>query len=257
MVVVPETAERSEQHLVAEPENLNLTGNSEVQQASLTWRIRDAAVVGLALTVVSWGVLLFGGDSRLPLPTTYLTRYQNGQGWVLLAVLASLLAAAIAVITIAKVRRLGEPLTSIGWNLNRRWCLVGIFVGLSLTALITLCFALFSRSTSTFPDGLRPLSVSMFVLSSVVLGPFIEECYFRGILFLALAKRIGELGSVALCALLFALFHVGGYRFLWVFLIIGAALGVLRLRTRSVGACYASHAVYNLGILIVALAHIG
>jgi membrane protease YdiL (CAAX protease family) len=256
LVVVLNGTANAEQQLVPESENVTPNRGSD-QQSLSTWRVRDAAAVGLTFTVASWGVLLFGIDSRLPLPSTYLTRYQNGQGWVLLGLVASLVAAGITVITIAKVRKLGEPLTSIGWNLNRRFCLVGILVGLSLTALITLLSALFSRPKSMFPDGLTPLSVSMFVLSSVLLGPFIEECYFRGILFMALARRVGELGSVALCALLFALFHIGGYRFLWIFVLIGVAMGILRQRTRSVAACYASHAAYNLGILIVALTHLG
>lgn len=80
--------------------------------------------------------------------------------------------------------------------------------------------------------------------------PFIEECYFRGLLFAAVAEKIGVIGSVLLTALLFAWLHPMHNLTI---LPVAFLLGGTRAKTRSVAACFVLHAGYNVGVLLFQL----
>ena len=56
-------------------------------------------------------------------------------------------------------------------------------------------------------QGITTLSVVLAVLSLVVIAPIVEEIVFRGLLFGALAGRLGVLGSAVITALLFGAVH--------------------------------------------------
>lgn len=60
--------------------------------------------------------------------------------------------------------------------------------------------------TSKLP-GITNLSVALAVLSLVVVAPIVEEIVFRGLLFGALAARLGVLASALITALLFGAIH--------------------------------------------------
>jgi membrane protease YdiL (CAAX protease family) len=60
--------------------------------------------------------------------------------------------------------------------------------------------------TSKTP-GITTIAVSLAVLSLVVIAPIVEEIVFRGLLFGALAGRLGVLGSAIVTALLFGAVH--------------------------------------------------
>jgi membrane protease YdiL (CAAX protease family) len=223
--------------------------------ARKTWRVRDAALVGFVLVSALFFVVWFGPDSRNILSSFHITSQERSQLSLLVIVLSELCAMAVAIAGIARLRTVEDFLASVGWNANRRSAQNGIFVGLVLSGIITLALALLSTPPSRFTFS--PLSIGLYGLTTIVIQPFVEECYFRGVLFAALANRLGKSSGVALSAVLFGLFHMGGYRLLWVFLIVGLVMGLIRLRTHSVATCVFSHAAYNAGILIFALAHIG
>jgi membrane protease YdiL (CAAX protease family) len=54
---------------------------------------------------------------------------------------------------------------------------------------------------------LTTLTVGLAVLSMVILGPIVEELIFRGLLFGALAPRLGVLASALITALIFGAVH--------------------------------------------------
>jgi membrane protease YdiL (CAAX protease family) len=60
--------------------------------------------------------------------------------------------------------------------------------------------------TSKTP-AITTIAVSLAVLSLVVIAPIVEEIVFRGLLFGALAGRLGVLGSAVITALLFGAVH--------------------------------------------------
>ncbi len=62
-------------------------------------------------------------------------------------------------------------------------------------------------SVATHVPALTAISVGLALLGMVVLGPLVEEIVFRGLLFGALAPRLGVLGAAALGAILFGAAH--------------------------------------------------
>jgi membrane protease YdiL (CAAX protease family) len=62
-------------------------------------------------------------------------------------------------------------------------------------------------SVATRVPALTVISVGLAVFGMVVLGPLVEEIVFRGLLFGALAQRLGVLGAAALSAILFGAVH--------------------------------------------------
>jgi len=84
-----------------------------------------------------------------------------------------------------------------------------------------------------------------FGLMIAVGAPIAEELAFRGLFFAALRKHgEGPVLSVAITALAFALFHLEPAR-IGVLVTIGLVLGIVRLRTGSLGASMVAHGVVN------------
>jgi membrane protease YdiL (CAAX protease family) len=94
---------------------------------------------------------------------------------------------------------------------------------------------------------LAPAGRVLVLLFMLTLLPWVEENYFRGILFDWLGERLGEWGTVLMSALLFTALSFRLQLFL-PGLLLGVGLGVLRKRT-SVEAAIFAHAVCNLVIL--------
>ena len=84
-----------------------------------------------------------------------------------------------------------------------------------------------------------------FGLMIAVGAPIVEELAFRGLFFAALRKHgEGPVLSVVITAVAFALFHLEPAR-LGVLFTIGLVLGIVRLRTGSLGASMVAHGVVN------------
>jgi uncharacterized protein len=92
----------------------------------------------------------------------------------------------------------------------------------------------------------------------VTVGPLIEELMFRGVLLSALMHRLSTGMSVAICAVLFGVVHLGGLNFEWYALpnliLLAAALCWLRLKSASLWPAVIAHGVYNLFALIALFA---
>ena len=90
-----------------------------------------------------------------------------------------------------------------------------------------------------------------YVLSAfgILVAPLVEELFFRGFLYPALAKVTGVATSVVLTALGFALLHSEQLAKAWaplmVLFVIGTVLTVVRARTQSVARCVLMHMGYN------------
>jgi membrane protease YdiL (CAAX protease family) len=82
----------------------------------------------------------------------------------------------------------------------------------------------------------------------VVIPPFCEETFFRGVLFRGLVKRFGFAVGLAGTTILFAAFHpMDVQKFLMVF--VGAYFGTLVYLTGSLWAGILAHAVNNLAVI--------
>ena len=86
-----------------------------------------------------------------------------------------------------------------------------------------------------------------------VLGPILEESFFRGCLLPLLAQTTGNASAVIFTALLFALFHQPADLAHWVsFTATGVAYGWIRVASRSTTAGALMHATYNLAVCLFA-----
>jgi membrane protease YdiL (CAAX protease family) len=102
---------------------------------------------------------------------------------------------------------------------------------------------------------LRPtgaLAVLGSILALAVAPACGEELTFRGALLGALSKVTGPRGAVVVSAVLFGLIHIqpGGYRVPFAILL-GLALGTLRLRTGSVVPGMIAHGVLNATTILI------
>jgi membrane protease YdiL (CAAX protease family) len=217
---------------------------------SQEWRLTDAIIVGLVLVgglVIGLWIAPESGTIASKWP--HATYFQRSQTQLLVALAVQFGAVATVVLAICKLRGIHDPLSSIGWNLNRNVGLSAV-AGLGAAAGVSFALTLGFGGVVRFGDGFAPASILLYFVTTVLVQPFVEECYFRGILFAAVRKRVGQFGTVALTSLLFGVFHVGGYRLILLFMALGVLLGITRIKTRSVAACFSLHAAYNVGILI-------
>jgi membrane protease YdiL (CAAX protease family) len=92
------------------------------------------------------------------------------------------------------------------------------------------------------PKG--PLDVLVSLAAVAVVPALCEETLVRGIVLPALLRLVGPTGAIVLSAIVFAVIHLDPYRTLFT-LVLGLALGLLRVRTGSLVACVVAHAVLN------------
>lgn len=83
----------------------------------------------------------------------------------------------------------------------------------------------------------------------VTFAPLVEELFFRGFMYPALARRLGMIASVVITAALFACIHSSQLASAWapllLLFIVGVVLTVVRARTGSVAAAFLTHIGYN------------
>ena len=91
-------------------------------------------------------------------------------------------------------------------------------IGFVIAAVISLALYFSFGRVWHLRDGFAPASILLCFATTVLGQPLIEEFYFRGVLFVALSRRFGQFATVGLTSIAFALFHVGGYRLILVFL---------------------------------------
>jgi membrane protease YdiL (CAAX protease family) len=204
------------------------------------WTIPFAAAVGVAGLLLTAGILFL---------LTFSNSYEHLLlGWT--AFPQSLLSTAIAVVlssvvlgpfalAVSRKHRLNWW-ESIEWNANRS-AVITAAVGIILAVAVEL--ALKPRQFRGYPLA---VTLGLVVLSMGLIQPALEEVYFRGGLFLALSRRLGDVVSIVLVTVVFACVH-GRHRS--AVLPISVALGIVRLKTRSLAACFALHAAYNLSIV--------
>ena len=82
------------------------------------------------------------------------------------------------------------------------------------------------------------------ILRIVVIAPIVEELIFRGVIIAGFMRNYKVGYAIFFSALLFALFHLNPWQFPATFLL-GLVLGWVRIRTGSILACIAGHAIHN------------
>ncbi len=90
------------------------------------------------------------------------------------------------------------------------------------------------------------------ILALVIVAPVTEELLFRGLILTGFLPRYGPARAIAYTAILFAICHWNPYQ-LAVGLMMGAFLGWLLVRTRSLWPCMLMHALFNSNFFLTAL----
>lgn len=125
-----------------------------------------------------------------------------------------------------------------------------------LAGLITLSWLPFqvfidyiSLPDYLFVDSKALQGSSVLWIYMVILGPLVEEIAFRAWLLEAWEKYLGPALALVMSAVAFSLIHPMGPVANLLFVVPGLILGALWLKTRSLLACYSTHASYNAFVL--------
>jgi membrane protease YdiL (CAAX protease family) len=151
-----------------------------------------------------------------------------------------------------------RPLRALGFRrfrLRWLWISFGIVVLTIVVALVLEPVLHGGEQQGLAPDEWQPEHATAFALNSavvVLLAPFAEELFFRGLGVRALAV-FGGLAAILISGVVFGLVHgiLGALPPLALF---GVGLAWVRLRSASVWPSFIAHAAYNgLGILILVI----
>lgn len=94
-------------------------------------------------------------------------------------------------------------------------------------------------------------AIYLDILSFIILAPFIEEVFFRGIIFYNLLKRYSFWISAVYSSILFSISHISFYMLIPAF-IIGIVLSWILKKKMNIIYCIVAHAIINLlNILIL------
>lgn len=152
------------------------------------------------------------------------------------------------VIWFMRGRKIPSLARSIGWECSDKtlgWVLLfGLVFGIVLSFVRgELAGRVYRHDPGEF--------IIAFVILTGLAAPVLEEIYFRGILFAALARRFGDIPSIVAVTLLFCVAHPRQQWF--TVLPVAILLGGVRLYTRSVKACFVCHAAYNVSLALFML----
>lgn len=147
----------------------------------------------------------------------------------------------------------------IKWgHLNTRTILSYVGGGVLLTIGIQIA-ATFLPDKGSFPlEKMFSSQDASYALAAfaVIIGPFMEELIFRGVLFPIFEARAGLAFAIILTAALFAAMHIPEYSGAWNHVIfifmVGLVLSLTRGLTRSLAPCVILHVTYN-GCLMILL----
>src|SRR5260370_3921392 len=157
------------------------------------WSYEDIGVFSLVLAVLGPILHLF---TRVHLLSR--SELENPGLGLQFAVIVSLIPALYLVLKLRHRRPVFRPL---GWVWPRAaYVIVAPLLGMLLAAGVAVYLRLHGQSTPTMP-------LVEIVVLGLVLGPILEESFFRGCLLPVLAHSVGKSLAVVLTALLFALFH--------------------------------------------------
>ena len=229
---------------------------------------------GTALTLVPWLLVIFvlnnlGGKQSLSTPLSARVDLTT-------AIINLILSAAIeAVFLIAPLYIANHPfqnlksrgklaLQALGFRKINIWQALGWAIMLmvaiyGVNILYQYLIAAFHLNIQTNDQVLlqqskyAPLSVYASLLVATFVAPICEEVFFRGFLFMGLARGMPVGWAIVISSLLFAIAHGDPGSFI-VLCVIGLALAFLRWRTQSLWPGILLHTLNNgLGALLIVL----
>jgi len=137
------------------------------------------------------------------------------------------------------------PGTRLGWGAVA----FGAFLALGTQVAAALLSRWIPKSLPIDQYFRTPAAAWALSAFGILVAPVVEELFFRGFLFPALARPIGPVFATIITALGFALIHGDQLALAWIPLallfIVGTVLTVARARTQSVAVSVLMHVGYN------------
>ena len=155
---------------------------------------------------------------------------------------------------------------AVHWNMPpQRIALAALGGGAGLAMFSLIAETLLQRWT---PKSLpieeffkNPSSGYLLAAFGVLVAPLVEELFFRGFLYPALARWTGSIIAIVITAAAFAALHGTQLAYSWapllVLFVVGTVLTVIRARKGSVATCVIVHMGYNLVLFLVLFLHTG
>jgi membrane protease YdiL (CAAX protease family) len=208
-------------------------------------------IVGL----VVYGLLCWLGGSYHSV-IDMLNSMLTSQGVVIFSLFITSVLTALTLIYLGFIEK--RALVTAGLSRGRILRRYGAGFGLGAFMLL-LCYVLPLVAEAPAYRGLSAL-IPVYLLGFVIQSSS-EEIFFRGFLMTGIAKRTGIFFAVLISSAFFSLAHAlnGGYSLLGgiYYLLIGAFLALLMLRTNSIWASCGFHAAWNFTIGLLAPINIG
>jgi membrane protease YdiL (CAAX protease family) len=89
-----------------------------------------------------------------------------------------------------------------------------------------------------------PLEILIFFGSAVIIAPFVEEWFYRGMLLPALARRFNPIVGILGSSALFTLVHIRPILFPGIF-VLAVVLAVMTMKTQRLAPAIATHMAFN------------
>jgi membrane protease YdiL (CAAX protease family) len=254
---------------------LDRPGSSPVNK-SAAWRWFFYALVGFLVGQLLGGVFgIISGDvaGKTAAQMSAISSARVPPEWYVLTTLLGLWVGFFGAPWLAsRTKGTGHWMADLG--VRFRWIdLVGIAVGVGAQVVIALLYAPFLHHIHDFNGPSQKLTGAahgggfvVVALATVILAPFMEELFFRGLLFKALARLftpiragvtrargIGVVLAITVDGLVFGLSH-GEWVQLAGLALFGAVLAAISYRTGRLGMNIVAHASFN---LVAVLAIIG
>jgi membrane protease YdiL (CAAX protease family) len=148
---------------------------------------------------------------------------------------------------------------AIKWNWPRNWpVFLGYGVLLSIT-LQLLAHLLPMPKTLPIDEFFRtPREAWLLSIFGITVAPLLEELFFRGFFYPALARRFGVAASVLVTGMAFGAIHGTQLKYSWgpvlIIVIVGIVLSAVRAAGKSVASTFLMHAGYNLTLMVALFA---
>lgn len=149
---------------------------------------------------------------------------------------------------------------AIHWNMpSEKLALTALGIGGVLGLCSELASVVLQRWT---PKSLpideyfrNPSAAYLLAGFGILVAPLVEELFFRGFVYPAVARWTGSASSIVITAAAFAALHGGQLAYAWAPLLVlfsvGLALTIVRARTGSVATCVVVHMGYNLALFMM------
>lgn len=238
---------------------MNASIKADKVKAQREWSPLDAIGLLLVAQIVAllWGASTISAiypdpaekPELIPVPTLMLANLGLWAGYLLLPIL---LARSRAADVLALNRFKAKPI-DVAWGL-----VAGVALQLGvLNALYWFILKIVDGDPSAAAQSLydsidSPFQAVLFVLSVVVVAPFIEEWFYRGVMLRGLNSAFGPVVAVLVTSVVFTAVHQSLVQAPGLF-VFSVVVSVMAIKTGRLGMSWFAHAAFN-GATVVVLA---